>query len=89
MTGAAYVKLNNGWLKMPEDKPEMTFCERAKKIYKSKRIDPAKKEEMIIGLYMRDFMSHPHNEKLPPKEMLDLATEYATEMMTSLNEGTI
>ena len=58
MSGAAYVKLNNGWLKLPEDLPEMDFCKRAKMIYRSKKIDPAKKEEMIIALYMRDFMSH-------------------------------
>jgi hypothetical protein len=89
MTGAAYVKINNGWLMLPEDVPETGFCERAKKIYKSKRIDPAKKEELIIALYMRDFMSHPHNQKLPPDEMLDLATQYATEMITSLNDGSI
>jgi len=89
MSGAAYVKLNNGWLKLPEEKFEMTFCERAKKIYKSKRIEPAKKEELMVALYMRDFMSHPHNRNLPPGEMLDLATEYATEMITSLNDGTI
>ncbi|MEM5814284.1 MAG: hypothetical protein QXD77_00515, partial [Candidatus Aenigmatarchaeota archaeon] len=63
--------------------------ERAKIIFNSPHYTPEEKDKMMFECYFAEFRSHEHNADLDERAVNELSEIYATEMVASLNDGTI